>query len=102
MIFSRSSNAIRDCCGGPSNPKPQRSATLNYKSAPQCPPYMLKSATLGRNIMSSACDVVPNIKANFDDKILWKFECDISTPNNPDVIANRILPDAVVNRTTTL
>lgn len=31
QTFACTSNAIRDCCGGPSNYRPQKSATLNYR-----------------------------------------------------------------------
>lgn len=53
-------------------------------------------------VSSGTCDVVQSgLKPDLQDKILWKFDCDIGSPNNPDVV-NRTLPDAVVSRTTTL
>ncbi|KAJ8975645.1 hypothetical protein NQ317_003937 [Molorchus minor] len=90
---------------------PQRAATLNYRTTPQCPDLGAKSTSLGRCDQQcgggggAACDVVQSgldhHQQNIPDKILWKFDCDISSPNNPDVV-NRTLPDAVVSRTTTL
>lgn len=65
----------------------------------------MKSATLGRHKSASAkseCDVVQSgLQQTQPDKILWKFDCDIGSPNSPDVV-NRTLPDAIVSRTTTL
>lgn len=72
----------------------------------------MKSATLGRQKSGNACannsgsggtcDVVQSgLQQTIPDKILWKFDCDIGSPNSPDVV-NRTLPDAIVSRTTTL
>lgn len=102
------SSSIRDCCGGPTNTRSRRSATLNYKATPQCPPSFPsshKSATLEREIMGrNTCDVVQSgLKINSQERILWRFDCDIGSPspNNPDVV-NRTIPDTIVSRTTTL
>ncbi|KAH0809036.1 hypothetical protein GEV33_013756 [Tenebrio molitor] len=95
--FTCTSSAIRDCCGGPSNSRPQKAATLNYRATPQCPDLAKKSATLGRNsgFCRDACDVVQSgLHQDVPDKILWKFDCDIGSPNNPDVVT-RTLPDAI-------
>ncbi|KAJ8934285.1 hypothetical protein NQ314_013471 [Rhamnusium bicolor] len=65
---------------------------------PQCPDLGMKSATLGRNEQrnNTTCDVVQSglQQQNIPDKILWKFDCDIGSPNSPDVV-NRTLPDAI-------
>ncbi|KAF5284017.1 hypothetical protein FQR65_LT13624 [Abscondita terminalis] len=97
------SSSIRDCCGGPSNSRARRSATLNYKPTPQCPPSFNRSATLGRDgVRGGTCDVVQSgLNTNLEERILWRFDCDIGSCNNPDVV-NRTLPDAIVSRTTTL
>ncbi|KAJ3629294.1 hypothetical protein MTP99_013692 [Tenebrio molitor] len=97
--FTCTSSAIRDCCGGPSNSRPQKAATLNYRATPQCPDLAKKSATLGRNsgFCRDACDVVQSgLHQDVPDKILWKFDCDIGSPNNPDVVT-RTLPDAIID-----
>ncbi|CAH0547314.1 unnamed protein product [Brassicogethes aeneus] len=98
--FACTSNAIRDCCGGPSSSRPQRAATLNFRTTPQCPDLSAKSFTLGRNsnlfggsntwdvVLSGACK-----PEDIPDKILWKFDCDITSPD----VVTRTLPDAIVN-----
>ncbi|XP_050513026.1 glutamate receptor ionotropic, kainate 2-like [Diabrotica virgifera virgifera] len=83
----------------------QKAATLNYKVDLHCPDLgATKSATLGRSRTvvgpQNPCDVVQS-GLNVSDKILWKFDCDIASPNSPDVVT-RTMPDAVESRTTTL
>lgn len=127
--FACTSTTIRDCCGGPSTAA-AKAATLNYKmggaESMRCATLSRASSlrrfvSIGDRVNSDSsaedtyhqsepyaqqCDVVVTRGAggkilvsgtDIPDKILWKFD-DIGG-NNPDVVA---LPDAMVNRTTTL
>lgn len=99
--FASTSSAIRDCCGGPSNSR-ARSATINYRNRQTCMSFRQKSATLGNRSKDTSCDILKsgNIQ-QAGDKILWRFDCDIPSPNNPDII-NRTVPETIETRTTTL
>lgn len=120
--FASTSNAIRDCCGGPSNLRVQRRAAdvtivgceLAQKSATlgsqgrctrtrePCDVVQLqRSATLGRQSRNpcnkDTCDVIQS-GIQQSDKILWRFDCDIAA-NNPDVTHRT---ETIETRTTTL